>query len=70
MADSGFTGVNFTPDLERFKKQLDNQTKKIVSCVLNNPEIDISIVLKYMRTDLLKYFDIDVLYNFVYKDII
>ena len=29
MADSGFTGVNFTPDLERFKKQLDNQTKKI-----------------------------------------
>ena len=46
----------------------DNQTKKIVSCVLNNPEIDISIVLKYMRTDLLQALDISVLYDYIYKD--
>ena len=46
----------------------DIQTKDIIRCVLENPEVDISLIIKYMRTDLLKSFDISVLYDFIYKD--
>ena len=44
------------------------QTKKIAIQVLNNPILDITAVLKYIRTDILKSMDITVLYDFIYKN--
>ena len=47
----------------------DIQTNKIATEVLNNPIIDITSVLKYIRTDILKSFDIQVLYDFTYNNL-
>jgi hypothetical protein len=43
------------------------QTNKIAIEVLNNSYVDITEVLKYIRTDILKNMDISLLYTFIYN---
>jgi len=45
------------------------QTIQIVVELLTDPRLDITEILKYIRTDILKSLDISILYNFIYNNI-
>lgn len=55
------------PDLIKFIDK-NKQTEYMLAIILNNPLTDLSKIIKFIKLDLLKKFDINTLYEFIYKE--